>query len=1018
MEKEHGPPPRAVGSLSRLPILPRASRDNLRAAGKQSQFGSVKSSLPRLAGQHSSSKIIPPVPLGENINRSLVDRYGRTDQFSRQRNRSPVRDALQAAQAASLETTPPNSKNDVPVFEDGQENPVEERPIQKRKPRPSLTERTIETLSQIPPSPSPTRRRGSVASNDRNMGPPSRPASSMRMSRPTTPGGSRPTSPVKQAFKPPGRASPTKEQHLPAVPSPGSLYTPPKAFVKGTTLRGVKSSKELRPAATSVTPAQPSQPTKYSSKTMRAKPSAHASAHRNLEALFKDPEKPATPSRSAQGGSPGLLKPRGRGENTIASSPAKSKTQRHVANSSKPVTSTNNAPAEESTPKSHLKSSAALRETIAKAKAARKSAGTDGRPSAGPGDLPPPAGSYATDDFEVVAAGPGVLKQRIRTATSSGVLNISAMQLKEIPESVLRMYESSDNTTNWSEMVDLTKFIAADNEFEILPETVFSDWSRAEMADDEDKQNQFGGIESLDLHNNLLCELPKGLRQLERLTILNLSGNKLTNAAFETILQIPNLQELNVSRNNLSGPLHLAGLNVSNLRTLNVSENKIEHLTFEAMPSALKVFNISGNRLRHIDWNILSTLPITDLQLSNNALDGQAFEGVESGFGNLRELDLSRNSFTAIAGCIANLTELQFMRVSSNRLTDLPDLSGSQALVTIQASENHLTEIPLTVCLLSKLRNLDVSQNNIKAVIPELAGLETLVALDLAGNPLRDRKYLSMDTADVKQDLKKRLTPADEARTDGQVLESMDDSPPGASASHLFKPINGTLDLTSKALSTIDVTKIDFESATTPIHTLKLSNNDLTALPFELLSHPTLKWTLRSLDVSHNPLLHPTEYLTEDLFLPALQSLYIVSTGMTSLDPLTTYLKAPELAEINISCHRLAGHVPWIRAWFPNCTSLLASDNWFNSIDVEGVRGLEILDIRNNYIEELPRKIGLLGNHVGKSEPGRLRAFECGGNKFRVPRITTIEKGSEAVLKDLRRMIAADEVPEEWQEEM
>ena len=44
--------------------------------------------------------------------------------------------------------------------------------------------------------------------------------------------------------------------------------------------------------------------------------------------------------------------------------------------------------------------------------------------------------------------------------------------------------------------------------------------------------------------------------------------------------------------------------------------------------------------------------------------------------------------------------------------------------------------------------------------------------------------------------------------------------------------------------------------------------------------------------------------------------------------------------------------------------------------------------------------------------------FECGGNGFRVPRISIIEKGTDAVLKDLRRMVAAKDVPEEWKDEI
>lgn len=1018
MDKEHGPQPKPVGSLSRLPIMPRASRDNLRAAGKQSQFSSVKSSLPRLASQHASSKIIPPVPLGENLNKSLIDRYGRTDQSSRQRNRSPVRDALQAAQAAALETTPPNSKNDAPVFDDNDENSIlDQHPIEKRKPRPSLTERTIETLSGVPASPSPTRRRGSVASTDRNMGPPTRPASSMRSSRPATPG-SRPSSPVKQAFKPPGRVSPTKEHSFPAVPSPGSLYTPPKAFVKGGTIRGVKASKDQRSISTSVTPARSSQtPRAYSSKTMRVKPSSHASSHRNLESIFRDPEKPDTTGRSAAGGSPGLLKPRSRGENTIASSPGKPKPQRHAANSSRPIATTADSTAQES-PQKHLKTSAALRETIAKAKAARKSAGTAGRRSAGPDELSMAGNEHAPSSIDVMESSEGVLKHRIRAATSSGTLNISALRLKEIPESVLRMYESNEGSITWSEMVDLRKFIAADNEIGILADAVFPDWSKAEMTEDEEKTNSFGGIEALDLHNNHLSRLPTGLRQLERLSSLNLSGNRLTNAAFDTIFQLPGLQDLSMSRNELSGTLALVGPSLASLRSLVLSENKIEQLVVDGRSPALRILNLSSNRLRRLPWVILSALSLTELNASNNALDGEAFEECVSGFDNIREIDLSRNSFATIGCCLSNLAELQICRLNSNRLTDLPDFSGCCSLITLHIAENKLTSMPPGLSSLSTLRNIDISQNNLKVIDPAIAALDSLASLVITGNPLRDRKFLSMDVAELKHELHRRLAPADQYEPNAEIFNSIETGHSSSGSGFLFKPLNGTLDLTSKNLSTIDITRIDLESETSAIHTLKLSNNALTALPFELLSHPALKWTLRSLDVSHNPHLHPVEYLTDDLFLPALQTFDIVSTGMATLDTLTTHLKAPALAEINISCGRLTGHVPWIRAWFPNCTSLLASDNWFNSIDVEGIRGLEVLDIRNNYIEELPRKIGLLGNHLGKSEPGRLRAFECGGNKFRVPRIITIEKGSEAVLKDLRRMIPASEVPEEWTEEI
>ena len=755
---------------------------------------------------------------------------------------------------------------------------------------------------------------------------------------------------------------------------------------------------------------------------MRAKPSSHQSAHKTLESMFKDPVKQSAPSnRLAVEGSPsgsGLLKPRSRGENVIASSPAKAKSERNRANSSKPISSSSEPTPQ---PTSHLsppKSSAALRETIASAKAARRSAGSSIKPSDRHVDTQSSADTYVADDMDLVASNQGLLKQRIKGATSSGVLNISAMRLNSVPDAVMKMYDEGDSTVTWSETVDLIKFNAADNEIEEISDEVFPDWSVEEMADDDEKSNQFGGLEGLDLHNNLLHELPIGLRRLERLTNLNLSGNKLSQESLKVIFQMPCLHELNLSRNAFSGEFGLTGL--QSLRSLNVRENRIEII--DIAQCQLRNLDVSNNHLRHLPWQTLSTLPLVQLNVSSNKLDGEGFEGVTQGYSQLRDLTLSGNAFSSLGSCVSSFSEMQICQLSTNQLSELPDFSGCRSLVTLQVSENQLSDLPSGLTELNELRNVDISHNNIKAIDPNLARLESLVSLELVGNPLRDRKFLKMDTADLKHELQKRLA-ADDDQASGVVAESSRDVlgtayADGSGSRILYKPSNGILDLTSKSLTEIDISRIDLESASPPIHTLRISNNELAVLPVELLSHPALKWSLRSLDISHNPQLHPTEYLTKDLFLPVLRSLYVVSTGLTSLDALTGHLKAPELSELNISCHRLAGHVPWIRAWFPSCTALLASDNWFSSIDVEAVRGLEVLDIRNNQIEELPRGIGLLGNHAGKTEAGRLRVFECGGNKFRVPRIVVVEKGTQAVLKDLRRMVNEKDVPEEWKDEI
>ena len=85
--------------------------------------------------------------------------------------------------------------------------------------------------------------------------------------------------------------------------------------------------------------------------------------------------------------------------------------------------------------------------------------------------------------------------------------------------------EMAKSNISWNETVDLTRLGAADNEFEAIPDDIFPDISNDDASlDSEDATNSliFRGIETLDLHGNLLTAVPVGLRRLERLSVVNL----------------------------------------------------------------------------------------------------------------------------------------------------------------------------------------------------------------------------------------------------------------------------------------------------------------------------------------------------------------------------------------------------------------------------------------------------------------------------------------------------------------
>jgi Leucine-rich repeat (LRR) protein len=196
-------------------------------------------------------------------------------------------------------------------------------------------------------------------------------------------------------------------------------------------------------------------------------------------------------------------------------------------------------------PSSARKSSIALRDHIAKAKAANREAMRQSTSAQGadahvetpivPSDDGFDFGVAHEDPFNLKkgeTASQRVLQQRISAARSTGRLNIAALSLKEIPVEVMKMYDLESigaNNGSWAESVDLTRFVAADNEFEKLDDFIFPDSDPSSFADEDDSAGSlFGGLETMDLHGNLLVNVPLGFRRLAHLTSLNLVNSRLS----------------------------------------------------------------------------------------------------------------------------------------------------------------------------------------------------------------------------------------------------------------------------------------------------------------------------------------------------------------------------------------------------------------------------------------------------------------------------------------------------------
>ena len=647
------------------------------------------------------------------------------------------------------------------------------------------------------------------------------------------------------------------------------------------------------------------------------------------------------------------------------------------------------------------KSSAALRDTIAKAKAARRAVS---KPHKG-------VEPSMHDDFPEIELGgsnKAALKKRIAGARNNGRLNIAAMGLRGLPVEIMHMYDTSSldiNDGSWAESVDLVKLVAADNEISSLEERFFPRNCTAESDSTEDDQtNQiFGALEAIDLHGNVLAgSLPAGMANLNYLTTLNLSRNRLENEALIVIAQIKPLRELRLSENLIKGSVDTSLFKLTNLEVLDLSKNAIMAMPPEIRSlSALQTLEVSGNKLSSLPLDSMDTLPLREIFVSRNSLKGCLIPTTARELMTLKTLDISFNALTSItdSGFMA-LPALQSLSVSENRLRSIPDLSGSASLITLTADGNQITSVPDGLTALPHLKNVDLSRNDIRQLDMQIGLMGNLSVFRIANNPLRERRLLNLNTEDLKRELRHRHTKSIGADAIGNSVDSGDFHREigGPAAPRPWQVLTGGIvDRASTSLRAIEPDELEHLNETTPVKALVLHHNLLDTIPQTI---GLVASTLVNLDMSHNKI-SGEAYLYSQLFLPKLKTLNLAANAITTLDPILSALSAPSLSELNFSRNRLT-KLPELRTRFSLMTSVFAADNSIADLSFESVRGLHVLDVSGNEINFLEPRLGLLG-HEG------LRMLSVGANRFRVPRRDVVEKGTESILTWLRSRIPDEE---------
>ncbi|EEC66835.1 hypothetical protein OsI_33296 [Oryza sativa Indica Group] len=228
-------------------------------------------------------------------------------------------------------------------------------------------------------------------------------------------------------------------------------------------------------------------------------------------------------------------------------------------------------------------------------------------------------------------------------------------------------------------------------------------------------------LQLLDLRfNEISNRIPDGIGNFPKLIKLGLSSNRFTGLIPDNIGRLTMLQFLTLDNNLLSGMMPSSLGNLTQLQHLSVNNNNLDG----PLPASL------GNLQR-----------LVSATFSNNKLSGPLPGEIFSLSSLSFVLDLSRNQFSSsLPSEVGGLTKLTYLYMHNNKLAGaLPDaISSCQSLMELRMDGNSLNStIPVSISKMRGLELLNLTKNSLTGAIPEELGLmKGLKELYLAHNNL------------------------------------------------------------------------------------------------------------------------------------------------------------------------------------------------------------------------------------------------------------------------------------------
>ncbi|KAM9831311.1 podocan [Neosynchiropus ocellatus] len=208
---------------------------------------------------------------------------------------------------------------------------------------------------------------------------------------------------------------------------------------------------------------------------------------------------------------------------------------------------------------------------------------------------------------------------------------------------------------------------------------------------DNETFSQLSSLECLDLSNNNLSVVPKGLPR--NLVLLHLEKNSIRSIPEDALVSVRNLEYILLHNNKLKSrsihPTAFQGL--KKLHTLHMYNNLLERVP-RGLPRRAKTLMLPHNLISEIGRNDLALLyTLTELNLNYNQLTNAKLH--RDAFRKLRLLEtlaLSGNSLHSLPMGLPR--SLKVLEIKNNQLSSIPDgaLTGMEKLQKLILSDNQL----------------------------------------------------------------------------------------------------------------------------------------------------------------------------------------------------------------------------------------------------------------------------------------------------------------------------------------